>query len=117
MILSISYAANPRRPRFILSHAAGKRTRQNGKGNSAFAGLLLRSTHKLVVIDHASDSALVAFGLFSADHTSLAAHAHVLLAANNVRGERNLEFNVRSDFQLSVGVNVHAGSAHVLRGA
>src|SRR5579871_2881063 len=75
---------------------------------------LLCTTHELIVVDHAGHAALVSLRTLSAHHASLATHAHIVVAADDVGGKRNLEFDLRADLKLSVSVNVHAGCTHVL---
>jgi hypothetical protein len=90
----------------------------NRAGDFTRAGQsLLRSTHELVVVDHASNAALVSLGTFSAHDASLATYTNIVVASDDVGRKRNFEFNLRADLKFSVGVNVYAGRTHVLRGA
>jgi hypothetical protein len=74
----------------------------------------LSAPNKLVIIDHARHAAFVVRGLFSADHASLAANAHVMIAADNVRRQGDFELDVRPNLQLRVGMDINAGRAYVL---
>src|SRR5690348_9386114 len=116
MILSIGYAAIRRRPRSSFRPFAAGQNNRAGCFTRARKSLL-RSTHELVVVDHAGHAALITMRTLSAHDASLATHAHIVVASDDVGRKRNLEFNLRADLQLRVSVNVHAGSTHVLRGA
>ena len=84
MILSICNAALTADlipfPRFM----ARREQSMDSLGEIARFETYLRTANKFVVIDHASNAAFVSGRPLSADHPSLAAHAHVMIAADNV---------------------------------
>ena len=49
----------------------------------------------------------------SPDHSSTSLNYDVFLAAGNLGRQRDLELNVRSDLQVSVGMNVNSSRAYV----
>jgi hypothetical protein len=87
-------------------------------GAAAVAAVTLLA-HEIVRIDHASHAAIVAClsgsWLVRANHASAALHYHWFFRASDFGRKRNLELDVRTDFERGIGADVDPGSAQVPR--
>lgn len=57
----------------------------------------LRAANKFIVVDHASHATAGTFVAFPANHAALTLHPYIMIAADNVRWQRNFKFDLRSD--------------------
>src|SRR3954452_4229930 len=100
MILSMCYAADARRPRsrtfaeVKLGNAYNVRLRQECLLQLKL--LCLRVPNKLVVVNNASHAVgvSIAFRPLSTHHAALALNAHIMIAADNLGRQGNLELDV-----------------------